>query len=126
MKMRNRLVLLAAFAFAALSGCGTDPHSNGSTLDLETVPTLSSFHVGDTSGFWIVSKTEVLATGRSQTTDNYPTFHLVSSDTTVVGILQDGRRITALKEGSAEVKALDNKSDLVSQTSVKVTVLPAP
>ena len=98
MKMRNRLVLLAAFA--ALSGCGTDPHSNGSTLDLETVPTLSSFHVGDTSGFWLVSKTEVLATGRSQTTDNYPTFHLVSSDTTVVGILQDGRRITALKEGS--------------------------
>lgn len=123
--MRKRPIL-AAFALAAFIGCGTDPHTNGSTLDIETVPTLSSFHVGDTSGFWIVSKTEVLATGRSQKTDNYPTFHLVSSDTTMVGIVQDGRRVTARKEGSAEVKAVDDKSDLVSQSSVKVTVIAAP
>jgi hypothetical protein len=125
--MRKRLALPAAFTLAALIGCGTEPQSKGSTLDLETVPTLSSFHVGDTSGFWIVSKTEVLATGRSETTDNYPTFHLVSSDTTVVGIVQDGRRITALKEGTADVKAVDNKDKtVVSQSSVTVTVLPAP
>lgn len=125
--MRKRLALLAAFALASFFGCGTDPHSDSSTLDIQTVPTLSAFHVGDTSGFWIVSKTEVLPTGRSQTTDNYPTFHLVSSDTAVVGVVQDGQRITARKEGTAEVKAVDNKdAKVVSQTSVKVTVLPAP
>src|SRR4051812_32287298 len=107
--MRKRFAFLAAFALAAFSGCGTEPQDKTSKLDFETVPTLTSFHVGDTSGFWIVSKTEVLATGRSQTTDNYPTFHLVSSDTTVVGIVHDGQRITALKEGSANVKAVDNK-----------------
>lgn len=125
--MRKRLALLAAFALASFFGCGTEPDKNTTTLDIETVPTLSAFHVGDTSGFWIVSKTEVLATGRSQKTDNYPSFHLVSSDTTVVGIVQDGQRITALKEGTADVQAVDNKDkQLVSQSSVKVTVLPAP
>lgn len=122
--MRKRHALLAVCllaSLAAVSGCGTDPHSKGDSLDIESSPLPSPFRVGDTSSFWIISKTVILATGRTDKTADYSSYRLVSSDTTVVGVFE-GKRLVGRKAGSADVKALDDKSNLVSQSSVKVTV----
>ena len=121
--MRKRHPLLAAFLIAgsiALTGCGTEAQK-GDTLDIESSPLPSSFRVGDTSSFWIISKTVILANGQTSKTADYSSYRLVSSDTTVVGVFED-KRLVGRKAGTAEVKALDNKSSLVSQTSVNVTV----
>jgi hypothetical protein len=104
----------------ALMGCGTDPQK-GDTLDIESSPLPSPFRVNDTSSFWIVSKTVILANGQSNKTADYSAYQLVSSDTTVVGVFED-KRLVGRKPGTAVVKATDNKSNLVSQTSVNVTV----
>jgi hypothetical protein len=122
--MRNRHAVPAALVLTALMGmlgCGTDPHAKGDTLDIEASPLPSAFRVGDTSSFWTISKTVILANGRPDRNPDYFSYRLASSDTNVVGIVED-KRLVGRKEGSAEVKAIDTKSNLVSQTSVTVTV----
>lgn len=122
--MRRRHALFAAFLLAgltALTACGTDPQK-GDTLDIESSPLPSAFHVGDTSSFWIVSKTVILANGKTDKTADYSYYSLASSDTTVVGVFE-GKRLVGRKAGSAVVKAVDDKSKLESQTPVTVTVV---
>ena len=122
--MRKRHALIAAFLLTgsiALTGCGTETQK-GDSLDIESSPMASPFHVGDTSSFWIVSKTVILANGQTSKTADYSAYRLVSSDTTVVGVFED-KRLVGRKAGTAEVKALDNKSSLSSQTSFTVTVV---
>ncbi|MBW8889059.1 MAG: hypothetical protein JF616_15000 [Fibrobacteres bacterium] len=121
--MRKRHSLFAAFllgGLTALAGCGTEPQK-GDSLDIESSPLPAPFRVGDTSSFWIVSKTVILANGKTSKTADYSAYRLVSSDTTVVGVFED-KRLVGRKAGTAEVKATDTKSNLVSQTSVNVTV----
>jgi len=122
--MRKRHAVLAALvltSLTAISGCGTDPHAKGDTLDIEASPLPSPFRVDDTSSFWTISKTVILPNGRPDKASDYFSYRLVSSDTAVVGIVED-KRLVGRKEGTAEVKAIDTKSNLVSQTSVAVTV----
>jgi hypothetical protein len=112
----------AACACALLAACGTDPHGKRDKLEITGSSLPSPFHVGDTSGLWTASKTVILATGKSDKTADYVSFHLVSSDTGVVGVVQ-GRFVAGRAAGSAEVYAKDDKSDLTSESPVTVTVV---
>jgi hypothetical protein len=111
--MRKSPAILALAAATALIGCGTEPDKKGDSLEITASPLPSPFRVGDTSGFWLGSKTVILTNGSARTTDDYPSFHLVASDTTVVGVVDD-RRLIGRKEGTTEVRAVDNKSSLKS------------
>jgi hypothetical protein len=122
--MRIRLALHAAFiatTLIAFAGCdGETPPLKDGKLDIESAPS-SALKVGDTSSFFIVSKTVVLATGREDKTADYSHYHLVSSDTTVVGVFED-KRLVGRKAGTAAVSAKDDMSSLASETSVQFTV----
>lgn len=118
--MSKRPVFLFMLA-AALAGCGTDPHAKRNTLEISSSPVPIPFVVGDTSGLWTTTKTVIQPNGRSEPVKNYPYFHLVSSDTEIVGVAE-GLFLVARKPGNADISAKDDKSDLVSETSVKVTV----
>lgn len=122
--MRKRLALYAAFigtALAAIAGCATEtPPSKDGVLEIESAPPLS-MKIGDTSSFFTVSKTVLLATGGKDKNPDYSYYHLVSSDTSVVGVFE-GKRLIGLQAGSADVKAKDDRSPLESGTSVKITV----
>lgn len=115
---------LAALALLAI-GCGTDPQAKADKLEFTGTPVPSPFVVGDTSGLWTASKTTIGSNGRANTIDDYTTFTLVSSDPGVVDVV-DMRFLVAVKAGSADVSARDNRSDLTSESSVKVTVVAAP
>lgn len=110
-----------SLALSLLSGCGTEPSKSGGKLEFTASPVPDPFLVGDTSGLWSASRTVILATGRADKTSDYPYFHLVSSDTDVVGVA-NGRFLVGRKAGSAQITAEDDRSDLVSESSVKVTV----
>jgi hypothetical protein len=67
----------------------------------------------------------ILSNGRESPTRNYPSFHIESTDTTVAAVVL-GRLLVARKPGTAEITAHDDKSELASESSVKVTVVAAP
>ena len=119
-KCRFLIAVLLPTLSAAILGCGTETQK-GDSLDIERSPLPTPFHIGDTSSFWTISKTVIQADGRSNVTGDYSSYRLVSSDTTVVGVFEE-MRLVGRKAGSAEVTARDNKSNLVSQTSVTVNV----
>ncbi len=105
-----------------LGACGTDPGAKGDRIEISGSPMPSPFHVGDTSEYWKTDRTTVSATARESTEKNYGYFHLVSSDTTVVKIYSR-QALVGVAPGTAQVTARDEKSDLVSESSVKVTIV---
>ncbi len=115
---------MAAMA-ALLAACATDPQTNKEHLDIKDTGLPTAFHVGDTSGLWTASRTTLTATGREETQNDYPSFHLKSSDSTVVAIAKQ-RFVVGIKEGTAQVTARDDKSTLVSEAAVTVTVVAKP
>lgn len=112
---------LVLLALACWSGCGTEPKPKSDRLEITGSPVPSPFRVGDTSGLWTASRTVVLKTGRSETTNNYEYFSLVSSDSNVVGVAA-GRLLVGRSPGSVQVTAVDNRSDLASESGIQVTV----
>jgi hypothetical protein len=112
---------LIPIALAFWSGCGTEPKDKGEKLELTASPMPSPFRVGDTSGLWTASKTVILPTGRADKVSNYLDFHLVSSDTNVVSVVS-GRLLAGRSPGTAQVNAQDDRSDLVSESSVTVVI----
>jgi hypothetical protein len=111
---------LPSLALAFWSGCGTEPKAKGDRLEITGSPLPSPFRVGDTSGLWTASKTVILPTGRADKTSDYRSFHLVSSDSAVVGVT--GRLLVGRSPGTAKIGAEDDKSALVSESRIEVTV----
>jgi hypothetical protein len=119
--MRKALpAALIPLALACWSGCGTEPRE-GDKLEFTGTPLPSPFRVGDTSGLWTASRTVILPTGRADKVSNYVNFHLVSSDTAVVAVVS-GRLLVARAPGTAQVTGEDDRSDLVTEAPVPVTV----
>lgn len=79
--------------------------------------------VGDTSAEIQVSKTTFDALGKENTQSDYRYFTLTSSDTTVVAVVEV-TRLVARGAGQATVTAADERSSLVSENKLSVTVNP--
>lgn len=124
MLIRLAIPSLAAAALLA-AGCATETESPRNKLVITGSALPSPFRVGDTSGLWTADKTVILANGREDLQTNYPSFRLESSDTTVVGIVRE-RMVVGRNKGTAEITARDTKAELVSESSVTVTVELAP
>lgn len=103
-------VCLICFGAALLVGCEEEAVDD-STLTLSGLP--ATLKVGDTSQAATCSKSARDPSGRMKTTDNYLQFTLVSEDTTVLKAVS-GRRLTALKAGTAKVHAKDVNRNLSS------------
>ena len=126
--MTNRLALIlitCALPAALFTGCATDPQGNKEHLDIKDTGLPAAFHVGDTSGLWTASRTTLSATGREETQNAYPSFHLISSDTSVAVVAKE-RFVVGRAVGTAQVTARDDKSKLVSESAVTVTVIALP
>jgi hypothetical protein len=106
-----------------LSGCATETQTDRNKLEFGS--NSSALQVGDTSGLWKVSRTIIEANGRENKDDTYTFFHLVSSDTTVASVIRN-QQLVGRKPGEVSVKALDDKSKLETETSIKVTVTAKP
>ena len=120
--MRTKLPFAAIpLALCCWLGCGTEPKDKGDKLELTASPVPSPFRVGDTSGLWTASKTLIRTTGRAEKISYYTDFHLVVSDTGVAEVVA-GRLLVGRKPGTIQVHAKDDRSDLVSESSVTVTV----
>jgi hypothetical protein len=103
-------------------GCGTDDDAKKDSLDFGS--NSATLVVGETSALWTASKTTIDANGKTTKTDPYPSFHLVSSDTTVAAVRLE-RQLLGKKPGEAKITGHDNKSGLVTE-AVTVTVTVAP
>lgn len=125
MRIRLAITILAAASALFWAGCATDTPPKQGKLQFTGSPVPSPFHVGDTTDLWTASRTTIDAQGRTVKDGDYPSFKLTSSDSSVADIVQ-GRRVLARKEGTAEISAEDDKSDLVSESPIKVTVTAAP
>ena len=105
-----------------LSGCATETQSDRNKLEFGS--NSASLTVGDTSDIWKVSRTIIQPNGRESKSD-YTFFHLVSSDTTVASVYLN-QHLVGRAPGEVTVKALDDKSKLETETSIKVTVTGNP
>jgi hypothetical protein len=105
-----------------LSGCATETQTDRNKLEFGSNGT--SLQVGDTSDIWKVSRTLIQTNGR-ESKENYTFFHLVSSDTTVASVIRN-QQLVGRAPGEVSVKALDDKSKLETETSIKVTVTGNP
>jgi hypothetical protein len=121
MKPSPARIGLFALAFAAF-GCDEEQPKN--KLVIESPASPLSLHVGDTSDVIKTSRTTIDAQGRENTESNYGYFSLASSDTNVAVIVQS-TRVLARAPGEAIVGAGDDKSNLVSENKLTVTVAPA-
>lgn len=118
--MPKRLALPMLAAAALLWGCGTEETPRNKLVI--TGPSMASpLKVGDTTGLWTADKTVIESNGRESTAKGYQSFRLESSDTTVAAISRD-RMVVGRKAGTADIIARDDKSSLVSENTVKVTV----
>jgi hypothetical protein len=106
-----------------LSGCATETQTDRNKLEFGSNST--NLQVGDTSGLWKVSRTIIEPNGRESKDDTYTFFHLVSSDTTIASVIRN-QQLVGRKPGEVSVKALDDKSTLETETSIKVTVTAKP
>lgn len=121
MPSRRALTMSAAALAYLVAGCATDTETPRDKLVI-TGPTIPSpFKVGDTTGLWTADKTVILPTGREDKKKDYQSFHLESSDTLVAAIARE-RLVVGRKPGTAQITARDDKQDLVSESSVTVTV----
>jgi hypothetical protein len=120
------LVMAAAFAFAlGVMACATEPNKDPTKLEF-TSTGKSTLTVGETSPRWSVSKTYVDPNGRTKTTESYTFFTLISSDTTIAGIV-GAQQLIGKNAGTAVITAVDDKnSSLVTEVSVKITIVEAP
>jgi hypothetical protein len=125
MRLRLPLAIFAAASSLFWAGCATETPPKQGNLRFTGSPVPSPFHVGDTSGLWTASRTTIDAQGRTVKEADYRTFRLISSDSAVADIVL-GRYVLARKEGTAEISAEDEKTDLETDTPVKVTVTAAP
>ncbi|GEM_PF-3697926 len=116
-------ILAAGMMGLGLMGCTTDPASNKDKLEFGT--TASTLTVGETSALWSASRTIVDANGRTNTNNNYGFFHLESSDTNVASVVL-AKQLVGRKAGTAVITGHDDNSDLVTETSVTVTVTDKP
>ena len=114
---------MAAGLGLGLSGCATETQNDRNKLEFGSNET--RLQVGDTSGLWKVSRTIIQPNGREAKDETYLYFHLVSSDTTVASVIRN-QQLVGRKPGTVTVKALDDKSNLETETSIEVTVTPAP
>jgi hypothetical protein len=121
MRIRMAAALAAAIGLGMI-GCGTDDDPKKNSLDF--VSTSTSLEVGETSDLWTASKTIIEANGKTTTTDPYPSFHLMSSDTNVAAVVLE-RKLAGRKPGETKITGHDNKSGLVTE-AVTVTVTAAP
>lgn len=118
MKTATVLLCLAAAAFI---GCATD--SAGDRNKIEPDPSVQrTLQVGDTSSLWVVSRTVVLANGRTATEKRYTSFRLNSADPSVA-LVVEGQFLVGLKPGETKVVIEDEDSNLKSD-SIAVTVTP--
>jgi hypothetical protein len=85
-----------------------------STLTLEGVP--KTLTAGDTSATLVCTKEARNLQGRMQTQNGYTQFHLVSGDTSVIGVIGE-RRLVARKAGKTSVLAKDKSGTLASDSS---------
>ena len=108
-----------------LSGCATETQTDRNKLEFGPGSNSTSLQVGDTTGLWKVSRTIIETNGREKKDETYTFFHLVSSDTTVASVLRN-QQLVGRKPGEVSVKALDDKSTLETETSIKVTVTARP
>ena len=106
-----------------LSGCATETQTDRNKLEFGSNG--ASLQVGDTSGLWKVSRTIIEANGRESKVETYTYFHLVSSDTTVASVLRN-QQLVGRSPGEVSVNAVDDKSALKTETSIKVTVTAKP
>lgn len=105
-----------------LSGCATETQTDRNKLEFGSNGT--TLQVGDTSDIWKVSRTIIQTNGR-ESKENYTFFHLVSSDTMVASVIRN-QQLVGRAPGEVSVKALDDKSALETETSIKVTVTGNP
>ncbi|MEO6096175.1 MAG: hypothetical protein ABIW76_10920 [Fibrobacteria bacterium] len=117
------LTALAAAIGLGMIGCGTDDEPKKNSLDFGS--NSSALVVGQTSALWTASKTTIDANGKTNKTDPYASFHLVSSDTTVAAVRLE-RQLEGKKPGESKITGYDNKSSLVTQEAITVTVTAAP
>lgn len=108
---------------AGLVACTTEQND---PTKLEFVSTgKATLTVGDTSDLWVLSKTYVDATGRTVTLKPYTYFTLKSSDPNIAFVVHN-QQMVALKPGTVNVTASDDKSSLVTEYSAAITVVAAP
>lgn len=121
--MPNRLALPMFAAVLAILAAGCTESESPRDKLVITGPKLPSvFKVGDTTDLWTADKTVILSNGRESTQKAYQSFHLESSDTTVAAIARE-RMVVGRKAGTAQINARDDKQELVSESSVTVTVV---
>jgi hypothetical protein len=116
-------MVMATGAGLALSGCATETQSGRDKLEFGS--NSATLQVGDTSEQWKVSRTIILPNGREEKDGTYTFFHLVSSDTNVASVIRN-QQLVGKTPGEVSVKALDDKSKLETETSIKVTVTAKP
>jgi hypothetical protein len=106
-----------------LSGCTTETPPVRDKLEFGS--NITDLQVGDTTDIWKVSRTIIQPNGRESKDETYTYFHLVSSDTTVASVIRN-QQLVGRKPGEVSVKAFDDKSTLVSENAIKVTVTANP
>jgi hypothetical protein len=120
--MQKRMIATLALG-TLLAACATDPEQKKNKIEFGAhATTLVS---GTTSDLWVVSKTSIQADGSSAVTNPYTFFHLVSSDTNVAAVIRD-KQLVGKTPGTAQITAHDDKSTLVTENAITVTVTAAP
>lgn len=113
------LVAASALGILSLSGCADD------SKDIPRLEFNAGFPaelaVGDTTEVLSVTKFFLDPRGREDKQGDYIYFHFVSSDTSVVKVV-DKRRLLGMKAGTAQVKADDEQARVSTLTSNTVTV----
>jgi hypothetical protein len=77
--------------------------------------------VGDTTDAFAVTKVFLNPLGREEKQETYLDFHFVSSDTSVVKVVEK-RRLLGVKTGTAQVKADDEQARATTPSANTVTV----
>lgn len=122
MMKRTALSLAAASALGALSlsGCADSNDEDIPRLEFNAgFP--SELAVGDTTDAFAVTKVFLNPLGREEERDTYLDFHFVSSDTSVVKVVEK-RRLLGVKTGTAEVRADDEQARASTPSANTVTV----
>lgn len=123
MKKTAISISLLLAAGLAWQGC-TDPESDLPRLEF---PANSSYSLqaGDTTEPLVMVKYSADVQGREQKNSKYESFHFVSSDTSVVKVVE-GRRLLGVKVGSAKVDAQDDVGNASTKEGQTFSVSPQP